>query len=82
MGKNLKNDLLYVKEAQDGGKHKAKKKDKNTGVTYEEYGHTSDCLDYLICEVFKNEFQKYTNGGKPQFIKTVNRNAIPKRNRL
>ena len=78
----LKNDLLYVKEAQDGGKHKAKKKDKNTGVTFEEYGHTSDCLDYLICEVFKNEFQMYTNGGKPQFIKTVQRNAIPKRSRL
>jgi hypothetical protein len=78
----LKNDLLYVKEGQDGGKFKAKKKDKNTGVSYEEYGHTSDCLDYLICEVFKNEFQLYTNGGKQPYIKTVQRNAIHKRNRL
>lgn len=80
--KHLKNDLLYVKEAQDGGKYKAKKKDKNTGVTYEEYGHTSDCLDYLICEVFKKSFIKYSNGGKPQFIKTIKRNEIPKRSRL
>ena len=57
-------DLTYLKEAHDGKKLKEKVKDKDTGVTYEKYGHTSDCLDYLICEVFKKQYKSYIRGGK------------------
>jgi hypothetical protein len=65
IGDNCKNsikDLQYLKEASDGRKHKEKVKDEGTGVTSEKYGHTSDSMDYIICSVFRNEFNKYQRG--------------------
>lgn len=60
-------DLLFLKEAADGTKLKEKVKDKESGVTHEKYGHFSDGMDYLICEVFKSEFYQYQHGkGIPQ----------------
>ena len=52
-------DLLHLLESPEGGKHKHKVRDKATGVSYEKYGHTSDCLDYVICEVLKQDFSSY-----------------------
>ncbi len=57
------NDLLFIKEDSDGSKLKEKARDLSTGVTYEKLGHLSDCLDYFICEAFKNEYLRYQNGG-------------------
>ena len=57
----LIDDLLNLKEASDGTKWKAKEKDKTTGVSFERWGHMSDCLDYLICLVFKKEFNNFIN---------------------
>ena len=57
-------DLEFVKEDATGHKLKEKVKDKNTGQTYEKYGHTSDGLDYLctnieqVKEIFKKELLK------------------------
>lgn len=62
------NDYQFLKEASDGTKHKEKVKDPNTGVQYEKYGHCSDADDYLICEAFKTEFQKYKDGNKKPII--------------
>jgi phage terminase large subunit len=42
--KHLINDLLFLKEASDGTKHKEKQKDKESGITSEKYGHFSDCF--------------------------------------
>ena len=54
-------DLLYIKEDENGGKVKEKFKDSNTGMSYEKYGHLTDSLDYFICEAFKNEYKKFQN---------------------
>ena len=36
-----------------GGKLKEKAKDEN-GAVYEKIGHTSDTVEYLVCEVLKH----------------------------
>ncbi|WP_338764111.1 hypothetical protein WAF17_21075 [Bernardetia sp. ABR2-2B] len=60
--KKLIADLSYVKEDTDGTKLKKKVEDKNTGKRYEEYGHTSDALDYLICRLFYSDYSRYKKG--------------------
>lgn len=68
-------DYENVKEASDGTKAKIRVKDKETGVSYEEYGHTSDANDYLYCQVFKSEFVQFEKGGNAMaspIIKTGN----------
>lgn len=61
---NSIDDLNYCKEDINGGKLKNKVKDKIKGITFEEYGHTSDTMDYFICEAFKKEYLDYQKGGK------------------
>lgn len=53
------NDLLSLKEDSDGGTFKEKTKDPATGVSYEKFGHLSDCFRYFLCEAFINSFHKY-----------------------
>lgn len=71
IGNNCANsiaDYMYLKEASDGTKAKIKEKNKETGVTFERYGHTSDANDYLLCYAFQGHFSRYQNGGvKPQY---------------
>lgn len=62
--KKLINDLSFIKEAPDGTKYK-KKVTKNK-VTYEELGHPSDAMDYIMIETFKQVYQKYLRGGSPK----------------
>lgn len=57
-------DYTYLKEASDGTKLKEKVKDKDTLITYEKYGHTSDANDYFYCYAFQNEFVSYQKGSK------------------
>lgn len=52
-------DLSYVLQAPDGGKHKKKVMDQETKVSYEERGHTSDALEYLLCSAFSDQFELY-----------------------
>jgi len=61
---NSIDDLNYCKEDPNGAKAKDKVKDKIKGITYEKYGHTSDTMDYFICEVFRSEYLEYQSGGK------------------
>ena len=63
--KLLVNDLLFTKESSDGTKHKEKTKDRESGVSYEKYGHLSDTMDYFICEAFINEYRNYQFGSDP-----------------
>ena len=46
-------DLEFLKQATDGGKFKEKEVDKVTGQSYEKIGHTSDALEYFVCELLK-----------------------------
>lgn len=74
--KKTAEDLMQVKQAEDGTKHKETFKDE-FGVVCQKYGHHSDGLDYLICEIFKPDYNNYQNGGfrsKPVFgAKTYNK---------
>jgi phage terminase large subunit len=54
---NLINDLLLVKEDANG--NKAKTRTKENGISFEQYGHTSDAFDYLITTVLQREFQNF-----------------------
>lgn len=57
-------DFQFTKEDADGTKLKKKIKDIRTGISYEQYGHCSDCFDYLIVQAFNREFLLYQRGGK------------------
>lgn len=46
-------DMEFLKLGPDG-KHKELVKDEVTGVKYQKLGHTSDALEYLVCEVAKH----------------------------
>lgn len=49
--KNTIKDFNFVKRDVDGGKFKEKEKDKVTGKLFEALGHTSDCVEYIVCEL-------------------------------
>lgn len=69
---NLIEDLENVKENEDGTKLKTRIKNKKTKQSYEPYGHTTDALEYFMCQYFKSEFEDFLNGGllpeKPMYI--------------
>ena len=56
--KKLIADLMYTKQALDGGKDKHIVTDKDSGDKYQKYGHLGDLLEYQCVELFKN----YYNG--------------------
>ena len=56
------NDLMNIKEDQNGAKFKQKVKDPKTGVTYEKLGHLSDSLDYIVCQVFISDYNTFKTG--------------------
>ena len=59
---NTLGDLQHVKQAADGNKSKKRIKDKDTGVTFEKYGHTSDANDYFLTTAFESEFKDFARG--------------------
>lgn len=75
---NSISDLIYLKEAADGTKLKEKYKDEASGVTYERWGHTSDSMDYFLCEAYADEFYRHQNG---EFIAPVKTGANVSANR-
>ena len=57
-------DYSYALEDSDGTMAKTKKKNKLTGVYYEEFGHASDAKRYLITTAFAADYTKYLGGKK------------------
>jgi hypothetical protein len=55
-------DLQNVKQDSDGTKLKNYKIDPLTKVSYQEWGHLSDCLDYAITMIFSSEYNEYQRG--------------------
>jgi hypothetical protein len=47
-------DLMYTKQALDGGKDKHIVTDKESGEKYQKYGHFGDLLEYMMVELFKS----------------------------
>jgi len=66
-------DFEQTKEAPDGRKAKITVKDKDTGVTYQPYGHITDCCDYILCYAFSSEYETYQNGGNSQAAPVIGR---------
>lgn len=54
---NLINDLLYIKQDANGGK--VKQTTTENGVRFEQYGHTSDALEYLVTTVAASQFRDF-----------------------
>lgn len=59
--KNTIADFEYVKEDAEGKKLKKIVTDKNTGISYQKLGHTSDAAEYCICSAFQEDFNKFKN---------------------
>ena len=57
-------DLNHLKEDSDGTKKKSMIRDPKTGVSYQKYGHYSDTMDYILCEMYKESFTLYVRGPK------------------
>lgn len=57
-------DYMSVQKDVNGGMLKAKVKNKVTQQTYEEHGHLSDNLRYLVYDVCRDEFIKFSNKRK------------------
>lgn len=57
--KDCKELIDDLKNCKQGVKGKLKKRVKNTatGETYEEHGHMSDALEYLVCEIFRDRIK-------------------------
>ena len=60
--RNTISDYRYVKEAQDGGKFKQRKRHPVTKVTFEEWGHATDANDYFLTTYFDSLFQEWQSG--------------------
>lgn len=52
-------DLEYAKEDENGKMLKPKIKDKETGRTYEKYGHNLDAFRYLVCSLFEKLYDSF-----------------------
>lgn len=57
-------DYQYALEDSDGTIKKTKKKNPQTGVYYEEFGHCSDAKRYFLTVVFAAQYVSYLKGGK------------------
>ena len=62
-------DFSYVKQKPDGTKSKERISDSTKGVSYEKYGHLSDCFDYFICSCFSHDFHNSKVGNNNNEIK-------------
>lgn len=57
-------DYNMVKEDQEGNMAKIKERNKDTKVSFERYGHFSDCLRYICVSVLAKEYQKFKSRRK------------------
>jgi hypothetical protein len=55
---NTINDLREVRWDKDN-KNKSKSIVKKNGLSYQEWGHLTDTLDYFLCSFFPEEFKKF-----------------------
>ena len=67
--KIARNDFENCKEAPDGGLDKKKITDKQTGQSYQQYGHFIDLTRYLLTFAFAGDYANYQRGGTAIKIK-------------
>lgn len=57
--RNSINDYQYCTEDEDGKVNKKVIRDKVTGQSYQEYGHATDCLRYILTALLLERYKKY-----------------------
>lgn len=60
--RNSINDYQYCTEDENGKVNKKVIRDKVTGQSYQEYGHASDCLRYILTAMFIDKYKKFVKG--------------------
>lgn len=60
--RNSINDYQYCTEDEDGKVNKKLIKDKVTGQSWQEYGHATDCLRYILTAMFIEKYKKFMKG--------------------
>lgn len=60
-------DYIMTKEDMNGNVYKVMKKDEETGISQQKYGHFTDDLRYFTTAVLPNEFKKYKQSMKKYF---------------
>ena len=56
-------DYTMAKKDKDGTILKHRITNKQTGQSYEQYGHFSDTMRYFCCTVLKEEYEGYAESG-------------------
>jgi len=56
------NDYQYTQENEDGKVMKKVVKDRNTGQSYQERGHCTDALRYLLCALLLEQYKIFVRG--------------------
>lgn len=60
--RNSINDYQYCTEDEDGKVNKKLIKDKVTGQSWQEYGHATDCLRYILTAMFIEKYKRFMKG--------------------
>lgn len=60
--RNSINDYQYCTEDEEGKVNKKVIRDKVTGQSYQEYGHATDCLRYILTAMFQDKYKKFMRG--------------------
>ena len=60
--RNSINDYQYCTEDEEGKVNKRVVRDKATGQSYQEYGHATDCLRYILTSLFIEKYKKFMRG--------------------
>ena len=60
--RNSINDYQYCTEDEEGKVNKKLIKDKVTGTHYQEFGHATDCLRYILTVMFMEKYKKFQRG--------------------
>ena len=60
--RNSINDYQYCTEDSEGKVNKKVVKDKVSGLSWQEYGHATDVLRYILTAMFLNEYKKFMKG--------------------
>ena len=60
--RNSINDYQYCTEDSEGKVNKKVIRDKTTGQSYQEFGHASDVLRYVLTAMFLKEYRNFMKG--------------------
>lgn len=84
IGRNCRNSIndftMMREDPVKGGKLKEKWVDPETGINSERYGHCSDSYEYMMCVLYKNDFDRHKNGGLSSKISVGRREQRGDRN--